>query len=173
MLIGLITYRLRANSTLGDIGIRPASADPGEHRRVKMWTVGGVALIALLVVLTMAGVLHPNAVAIAQKMTYAIVGLAIVYFIYLFAAGGLDAEERKRVVVIFLLFIFASIFWSAFEQAPTSGMSFAMRTAGPPYALAHAAQAAVYAVDPTQPVTHVRTMEMVVTERLAGVRSYL
>ena len=120
MLIGLLTYRLRANSTLGDIGTRPASTDPGEHRRVKMWTLGGVAVIALLVLLTMSGVLHPNPVAIAQKMTFVIVGLAILYFIYIFAAGGLDAEERKRVVVIFLLFIFASIFWSAFEQAPTS-----------------------------------------------------
>ena len=120
MLIGLITYRLRADSTLGDIGTRPASADPAEHRRVKLWTFSGVAVIALLVVLTMTGAFHPNPVAIAQKMTYAIVALAIVYFIYLFAAGGLDGEERKRVVVIFLLFIFASIFWSAFEQAPTS-----------------------------------------------------
>jgi POT family proton-dependent oligopeptide transporter len=120
MLIGLVTYRLRATPTLGDIGTTPASADPREHRRVKMWSLAGVAVIVLLVALTMSGMVHLNPVTMAQKMSVVIVGLALVYFIYLFVAGGLDAEEKKRVIVIFLLFIFASIFWSAFEQAPTS-----------------------------------------------------
>ena len=31
-----------------------------------------------------------------------------------------NSDERKRVVVIGVLFIFAAIFWAAFEQAPTS-----------------------------------------------------
>ncbi len=88
MLIGLITYRLRANKTLGEIGVEPASTDPAEHRRVKLSALIGVGVIALLVILTMSGVIHP--------------------------------EEKKRVVVIILLFVFATIFWSAFEQAPTS-----------------------------------------------------
>jgi proton-dependent oligopeptide transporter, POT family len=46
--------------------------------------------------------------------------LALLYFIYLFVGGGLNGEEKKRTVVIILLFIFATIFWAAFEQAPTS-----------------------------------------------------
>jgi POT family proton-dependent oligopeptide transporter len=53
-------------------------------------------------------------------MTVVIVGMAFVYFIYVFAAGGLNTEEKKRIVVIILLFIFAAVFWAAFEQAPTS-----------------------------------------------------
>jgi POT family proton-dependent oligopeptide transporter len=120
MLIGLITYRLRADKTLGEIGLEPASADPAEHRRVKMWALGGVGVIALLVVLTMTGVLHINPVSAAQKMSLVMLALALLYFIYLFVAGGLTGEEKKRVVVIILLFVFATIFWSAFEQAPTS-----------------------------------------------------
>jgi len=120
MLIGLFTYRARATKTLGDIGVNPASTDPAEHRRVKMWSLGGVAVIALLVILTMTGVLQLNPVSMARKMSVVIVALAILYFIYLFVAGGLTADEKKRVIVIFLLFIFASIFWSGFEQAPTS-----------------------------------------------------
>ena len=80
----------------------------------------GVGVIALLVLLTMTGVIHINAVSLAQKMTYVIVGSALLYFIYLFVGGGLTGEEKKRVVVIILLFVFAAIFWSAFEQAPTS-----------------------------------------------------
>ena len=33
------------------------------------------------------------------------------------AGGGLSAAEWKRIVVIFVLFVFASIFWGAYEQA--------------------------------------------------------
>src|SRR5439155_756366 len=80
----------------------------------------GVAAIVLLVALTMSGVLHINPVSMAQKMSLVMAGLAVAYFIFLFVGGGLDIEEKKRVVIIILLFIFATIFWSAFEQAPTS-----------------------------------------------------
>jgi len=120
MLIGLITYRLRAYKTLGDIGTRPASADPREHARVKMSALIGVAVIALLVVLTMSGVVHINPVSLAEKMSLIMLALALLYFIYLFIGGGLTTDEKKRVAVIILLFFFATIFWAAFEQAPTS-----------------------------------------------------
>src|SRR5262249_55884933 len=52
--------------------------------------------------------------------TYVLVGLAALYFGYVFAFGGLNSEEKKRIVVIAFLFVFASIFWAGFEQAPTS-----------------------------------------------------
>ena len=120
MLIGLITYRLRADKTLGTIGTAPASTDPREHARVKMSALIGVGVIALLIVLTMAGVIHINPVSLAQKMSLIMLALALLYFVYLFAGGGLTTEEKKRVVVIILLFFFATIFWAAFEQAPTS-----------------------------------------------------
>jgi POT family proton-dependent oligopeptide transporter len=68
----------------------------------------------------MTGVMHINPVAVGKKMTVVIVGMAFLYFIYVFAAGELNTEEKKRIVVIILLFIFAAIFWAAFEQAPTS-----------------------------------------------------
>jgi POT family proton-dependent oligopeptide transporter len=120
MVIGLITYRLRAYKTLGNIGVAPSSTDPAEHRRVKLTIAVGVALIALLIALTMAGLVHIDPVSMARKMTVIIVGSALLYFVYLFVGGGLTTEEKKRVVIIILLFIFAAIFWSAFEQAPTS-----------------------------------------------------
>jgi POT family proton-dependent oligopeptide transporter len=120
MVIGLITYRLRAGSTLGNIGMEAASKDPAEHRKVKLSAMIGVGVIVLLVALTMGGIIHINPVSLAEKMTFVIVGSALLYFIYLFAGGGLTGEEKKRVVIIILLFVFAAIFWSAFEQAPTS-----------------------------------------------------
>jgi POT family proton-dependent oligopeptide transporter len=46
--------------------------------------------------------------------------MAVVYFFYLFVLAGLTVDEKKRVAVILVLFVFSTIFWSAFEQAPTS-----------------------------------------------------
>src|SRR5687767_6121032 len=60
MVIGLITYRLRAGETLGNIGMAPASTDPAEHRRVKLTIAVGVGVIALLMALTMGGIIHIN-----------------------------------------------------------------------------------------------------------------
>jgi POT family proton-dependent oligopeptide transporter len=120
MVIGLITYRLRAPKTLGNIGMTPASTDPAEHRRVKVIVATAVGVIVLLIAMVMGGILHINAVSLAEKMTLVLAGTALAYFIYLFVGGGLTIEEKKRVVIIILLFLFAAIFWSAFEQAPTS-----------------------------------------------------
>src|SRR5438876_5674350 len=53
MLIGLITYRMRADKTLGDIGVAPASHDETEHRRVKISIGIGAAVIVILAALTM------------------------------------------------------------------------------------------------------------------------
>jgi putative ABC transport system permease protein len=57
-----------------------------------------------------------------------------------------------------------------FAQEGAPSLYFALRTAGDPLAMAHAAQAAVYAVDPELPVQLVRTLDTVLAERLAGFR---
>jgi POT family proton-dependent oligopeptide transporter len=38
-------------------------------------------------------------------------------FIFLLSRGGFSAEEKKRIGVVFVLFVFASVFWGAYEQA--------------------------------------------------------
>jgi POT family proton-dependent oligopeptide transporter len=53
-------------------------------------------------------------------MTYVLVAIAALYFAYVLILGGLNVHEKKRIVVIAILFVFAAIFWAAFEQAPTS-----------------------------------------------------
>lgn len=125
MLIGLTVFATRARKTLGSLGLEP-SRDPDpvvQERKVRtIKLVLGVALAVLVLVIVLAatGVLPLDALAIGQNMTYVLVGVAVVYFAYLFIAGGLSGDEKKRVGVIFILFVFAAIFWSAFEQAPTS-----------------------------------------------------
>ncbi len=139
MLFGLTFFALRAGKTLGDIGTRPTlDPDPVVQARketqIKLILGAGVAILALVIVLATLGVITLDAQAIGQSMTYVLVGLAVLFFGYVFLAGGLDGDEKKRVLVIAVLFVFASIFWSAFEQAPTSlnlfARDFTERTVG-------------------------------------------
>jgi proton-dependent oligopeptide transporter, POT family len=125
MLIGLATFSLMAKKTLGSLGLDPTRhPDPvvqaKQVRTIKLILGVGLAILAVVIVLAASGVLPLNAQAIGQNMTYVLVGVAVVYFGYMFIGGGLTTEEKKRVGVIFILFVFAAIFWSAFEQAPTS-----------------------------------------------------
>ena len=119
MLFGLITFRLRAHDTLGPIGATAATGSD-EQRRVRTIAFGVAAALFVVVLLAMAGVIRINAVLIAERMTVIMLSMALVYFAYLFFLAGLTTDEKKRVAVIVVLFLFATIFWAAFEQAPTS-----------------------------------------------------
>ncbi|HEX8352360.1 MAG TPA: oligopeptide:H+ symporter, partial [Pyrinomonadaceae bacterium] len=125
MLIGLAVFATRARGTLGDIGMHPtrhpdAAVQARQEARVKLVLGAGVGILALVIVLAALGVITLDAQVIGQYMTFVLVGLAVLFFAYVFIAGGLDADEKKRVLVIAVLFVFAAVFWSAFEQAPTS-----------------------------------------------------
>jgi len=125
MLIGLLFFALRAPKTLGNLGLdRSRHPDPAVQARqeltVKLAVAAGLGLLALVVILAGTGVLHLDPQAIGKSMTYVLVAMAVFYFAYIFIFGGLNSDEKKRVGVIAILFIFAAIFWSAFEQAPTS-----------------------------------------------------
>jgi len=125
MLIGLTVFATRASKTLGNIGLETTKhPDPAVQAkqvgRAKMGIAIGLGILALVVILAAIGAITLDPQAIGKNMTYVLVGLSVAYFGYIFAAGGLTGDERKRIVVILVLFVFSAIFWSAFEQAPTS-----------------------------------------------------
>jgi POT family proton-dependent oligopeptide transporter len=125
MFLGLIVFWLSARRTLGPLGMditrHPDPAvDARQQRTVKLAMMAGLGALALVFALAAAGTITIDAQALGRYMTYVLVGLALGFFAYVFAFGGIDRDERKRVGVIVVLFIFAAIFWAAFEQAPTS-----------------------------------------------------
>jgi proton-dependent oligopeptide transporter, POT family len=125
MFFGLLWFAFNASRTLGDVGLDPtrhpdAAVQARQERQVKLFTAIGVAVIALFFVLAVSGVFIPDPQAIGKYMTFVLVGMAAAFFLYVFVAGGLNGDEKRRVAVIMVLFVFAAIFWSAFEQAPTS-----------------------------------------------------
>jgi len=119
MLAGVIGYRLRAGRTLGPIGTRAAGGDSGSGM-VKAFCAAFCIAVVAIIGLASAGIIHIDAKAVAHSMVYLEVGAALLYFAYLFFFAGLTRDEMKRVAVIGVLFIFAAIFWSGFEQAPSS-----------------------------------------------------
>lgn len=132
MVLGLIQFKLTA-SHLGDAGLKPQAHEKGheitpeENRQhwIAMWI--GVAAIVLLIGLGLTGAITFDPVALAGWGTAVILGLAGVYFTYLFWFAGLDSTEKGRVFVILILFLAAAMFWSGFEQAGSSLNLFAER----------------------------------------------
>ena len=119
MLLGLFVFRARQQDTLGEMGVEPRGT-PEEKARIKMilWIALGVT--GLIILLAMTGIITIDPVPVAEKMAIVMLSMALLYFAYLFFLAGLTTDEKKRVAVIVVLFLFATIFWSAFEQAPTS-----------------------------------------------------
>ena len=58
--------------------------------RNKLAVFGMVAV--MVIVLASIGVIHIDPQTVASYMTYILVGIAVVYFTYIFLAGGLNAD---------------------------------------------------------------------------------
>src|SRR5687767_372359 len=125
MLLGLTVYGLRASKTLGPIGLEPTRhPDPAvqarQEKTVKTAVITFVTVVLVVFIAAATGAIELQPSGIAKYMTYLMVGMAALFFAYMFLLGKLTGDEKKRVGVIVVLFAFAAIFWSAFEQAPTS-----------------------------------------------------
>jgi len=122
--VGVLQFYL-TRRYLGTSGTYSAShAARGNERR---YFGVGAAVFALLLAGVGVGWIPVNAVALAQVATYSILAMAVLYFLYYFLAAGLDAEERRRAVVLVVLFAGCALFFSGYEQAGSSLNLFAER----------------------------------------------
>jgi len=123
MVLGLIQYKLGAGF-LGDAGYLKTdkSKDAVKALSRKFYGVFGlsVAVIALFVSLATSGVISVSLSGFAEYLGYAIIALAVFYFVYLIGFCDYSTRNKKRLGVIFWLFILAALFWSGFEQAGSS-----------------------------------------------------
>ncbi len=129
MILGLIQYRL-GWGYLGDAGkFREEARDTrSQATRQLIFGVAFVAVIAIvLYVLGTRGTINITLEGAAQATGVIILAIAVLFFASVLSFGGLDSVEKKRVVVIFILFLGASIFWAGFEQAASSLNLFAER----------------------------------------------
>ncbi len=123
MAAGVLQYYLTQHH-LGAAGklVAPAGAR-------KPWRMLWIALAAatLAVAALSCGWLPVNPVGVAHASTLVIAATAVLYFAYLFIAGNLSAEEKRRALVIVVLFLGSVLFWSGYEQAGSSLNLFAER----------------------------------------------
>lgn len=129
MVLGLIQYRF-GSGYLGDAGILHFSDEekPKVSRMARNMYISFFVAVGVLIAfggLVSAGYINLTLTEIAEGLGYGIIGLAILYFVYLFIAGGHTKMEKRRLGVIFWLFILAAVFWSGFEQAGSSMNLFA------------------------------------------------
>ena len=119
MLFGVINFKVNARYLEG-VGNPPTQKSSLTYLYVV------IATLILIGILLISGIL--DSVSLAQYMKYIIVTITIFYFAYIgFMDSSLTVIERKRVGVLFILFIGISIFWSGFEQASTTLTIFADR----------------------------------------------
>ena len=128
MVLGLLQYKV--GSGLAELGRAPtleATERSRTNRTLFGVTIFILALAAVIYYLQTKGITSFSLQQAAGATGVFIVGLAVFYFAYQLVFGGLDPVEKKRMVVIFFLFIGAALFWSGFEQAGSSMNLFADR----------------------------------------------
>ncbi|MBK97250.1 MAG: MFS transporter [Balneola sp.] len=123
MVLGLISYQI-GGKYVGTAGDLKVDVDPETlAKRSKIfYTVVSIigALIVLLGFLVSSGAIKLALEPLAGNLGLVAVVITIAFFGYIIFFGGHTGEEKKRLGVIFWLFILAAIFWSGFEQAGSS-----------------------------------------------------
>ncbi|MDS9469201.1 peptide MFS transporter [Paracoccus sp. MBLB3053] len=130
MLAGLLNFIHAGRGALQGKGARPpihhhpdAASASFDHRATAA-LVGAAAVLILGLMLS--GWLNlSSAEGIAGAMGVLIATVAIGFFLNIFLAGDLTADEKRRMVVLGILFLAAAVFWSRFEQAGSSLSIFA------------------------------------------------
>jgi POT family proton-dependent oligopeptide transporter len=130
MAIGLLQFHMTKHHLLesGSVPHYRAGEDPAAIQRSGWrWVIGGCIALAVVITTGYVGVLPFDPISLARGTTFVIVAMAAGFFAYLLFFAGLDAVERRRIVVVLVLFIACALFWSGFEQAGSSLNLFAER----------------------------------------------
>lgn len=123
MIFGLISYKIGGKylGTAGDL----KTGEPEEviNKRSRRFFTGISVIAAILVLfgfLVSSGAITVTLESMAAYLGYAAVAITIGFFAYIIFFGGHTTDEKKKLGVIFWLFILAALFWSGFEQAGSS-----------------------------------------------------
>ncbi len=131
MLFGLIQYQL-GRKRFPEKADRPLGlAHPAEGPTAWRWfwiattvVLGAVGVSALL---HRMGAITVTAAGFAGFVDAFLIFLTLGFFTWLFTVAKWTPEERKRLVVIVVLFLGAAVFWAGFEQAASTLNLFADR----------------------------------------------
>lgn len=131
MFFGLIQY-MRGWKYLGDTGMHPvrpesAAEQVQQRRHLRLGIVMVLAIVAVVAGGSATGALPITAEWVANAFGVLLLLTVVIFFGWMFALGKWTPEERKRLLVVLVLFLAAAIFWSVFEQAGSTLNLFAQR----------------------------------------------
>lgn len=125
MALGLIQFLL-TRKNLGSIGSAP-SVILNKDTKAKELKIFNFLMVSffIFIFLGLFGFIKFDPIPVANMLTVFILLIAVSYFLYLFTLGKLNIEERKKIILIMVLFFGAAFFWSGFDQAGSSFNIFA------------------------------------------------
>ena len=125
MFLGILQYKLTVKS-LGKIGLEPTSLISAETKNIYKKVTFFISFIILVLILSgLLGYWKMDPVPLANILTIIIASISLAYFLYIYFLGKLSQEEKKKIIMIFTLFIGAALFWSGFDQGGSSFNIFA------------------------------------------------
>lgn len=130
MVTGVIQYSL-SGKRMGDVGLYPVPPSNAEEaaaqtRQLRYGLTGLAVLLVAVGFAAFSGWITP--VGIANVFGILLLATVAGSFGWMIFGGGWTPVERKRIIVTFVLFLAASLFWSEFEQAGSTLNLFADRS---------------------------------------------
>ncbi len=130
MLVSLLIYRFIAQKNLSRYAqAKGIEADweksNGRYNNIGRWVLVFLAALAAIVMLVSTGIMPFAPAVVASYMTYIIAAVVLIYFAVMFISPRLDKSDKLRLLICFILIIGSTLFWSSFEQQPTSFNLFA------------------------------------------------
>jgi len=125
MLFGVLQYKININS-LGKIGLKPTNELKTQTKnKYKNLIIGLSGVTIFILMLGFLGFWKIDPVPLANILTLIIASISLIYFLYIYFLGKLNNEEKKKIIMIFILFVGAALFWSGFDQGGSSFNIFA------------------------------------------------
>ena len=128
MIAGVIQYKL-TEKNLGTAGLEPnrlpnPNDEAKRQRSIRKGLLIVVIFVAVLIGLLLSKVISINPTVFAGISGIVILTCAFVYFIYVFLVEKLNADEKKKVIAILLIFLTVMMFYAGYEGQGSSFKSF-------------------------------------------------
>lgn len=126
-----IAHYLLGQRHLGEAGLHPSGGTPST--RIAAWHhlgrggVVGAGLLGLVASAVLLGWFELRAVSLGNLFGIVLLLTTVAFFSWLFLGSAWSADERRRLVMILVLFLGATAFWSLYEQGGSTLNLFAER----------------------------------------------
>jgi POT family proton-dependent oligopeptide transporter len=124
---GGLVYFLATRGRLRSTGLAPTGFPPATTARYLKAVWIAIALLIIVAVLLMTGTVSLSPRALRRHAVLVLALATVGYFFYLLFFAGLNAAEKRSVMVLLVLVLASTLFWTGYEQAGSSLSLFAER----------------------------------------------